>query len=216
MTNTNDLALSIASDDGWAEAAAEAAERTLRGALLKFADRAFTQGTEGAAVELGTELVAIATSAAWVRWQGGKPVETRVRQPGTRMPDREDLGDQDEKTWEAGPDGRPKDPWANSRFVYLVNPTTAEAFTFSTSSWGGRGAVIDLSDAIARMRTVHPDAVPLVALGTAPMKTKFGLKSKPVFKIVGWRSTDGQPIEQPKRLPAQTRRPALDDDEIPF
>ena len=213
---TNDLAVLYANDDGWAEAAAEAAERMVRGSLLKFADRAFTSGTEGAAVELGTELVAIATSAAWVKWQAGKPVETRVRQPGTRMSEREELGDQDEKTWEAGPDGRPKDPWANTRFLYLLNPTTAEAFTFSTSSWGGRGAVIDLSDTIARMRTVYPDAVPIVALGTAPMKTKFGLKSRPVFKIVSWRSTDGTTIEQPKRLqPAQTLRPEIDDP-VPF
>ena len=47
---------------------------------------------------------------------------------------------------EIGRDGKPKDPWQNTRFVYLVNPLSAEAYTFVTSSWGGRQAVNDLAE----------------------------------------------------------------------
>ena len=65
------------------------------------------------------------------------------------MPDREELGDLDKTQWEAGPDKTPRDPWRNTRFVYLVDPHSAEALTYSTSSWGGREAVINLGDAIA-------------------------------------------------------------------
>src|SRR5262245_57114586 len=97
-----------AGDDGWGDAAAEASERTIRGTLLKFADWRWTAGKEATPVEDGTKLVALATSAAWVKWEGGKPVRYILRESGRRLPDRDELGDADEDKWEAGPDGDPK------------------------------------------------------------------------------------------------------------
>jgi hypothetical protein len=191
MTHEIAIARSI---DGWDDIAAEANERVLRGTLLKFSDWNWTRGKEVEPVKRGTQLVAIGTAAAWVKWKDGKPAETRLREPGTKMPDREQLGDLDPVTWEAGPDNKPRDPWRNTRFVYLIDPNTAEAFTFSTSSWGGLEAVINLGDAIARMRLAHPNAMPIVALEAAPMITRYGRKSKPTFKIVGWKAAgDGVP-----------------------
>lgn|SRR5262249_10115366 len=86
----------------------------------------------------------------------------------------------------------------STAFVYLVDPHTAEALTFSTSSWGGREAVTALGDAIARMRLAHPNALPIVALEAAPMVTKYGRKSKPTFRIAGWKAAD---IAVPELLP---------------
>lgn len=214
-----------AGNDGWGDAAAEASERTIRGTLLKFADWRWTAGKEATAVESGTKLVALATTAGWVRWEGGKPAEHRMRAPGRRLPDRDELGYDDESAWAEGPGGgEPKDPWQNTRWVYLVDPQTAEAFTFTTSSWGGRGAVTDLGDQIARMRTVHPDAVPIVALQAAEMPTKYGRKSKPVFKVVGWKSADSdKPAPVERQISAREVQQAKQmiatremDDEIPF
>ena len=128
--------------DGWDDAAAEAAERTIRGQLLKFADWRWTVGKEATPIQDGTKLVALATLAMWVRWEDGKPAGYRMREPGRRLPDREELGYDDESKWES-PNGEPQDPWRNTRLVYLVDPQTAEAYTFSTSSWGGRGAVTE-------------------------------------------------------------------------
>jgi len=200
MTN----ALTTIANDGWDDAATDARDRVLRGTLLKFADSNWTRGKEAEPVKRGTQLVAIGTAAAWARWQNGKPVEYRMREPGTKMPEREELGDLDQAQWELGPDGKTKrDPWQNTRFVYLVDPDTAEAFTFSTSSWGGREAVINLGDAIARMRMAHPNAMPIVALEAAPMITRYGRKSKPTFKIIGWKATgNGVPeLIEPAELP---------------
>jgi len=216
--------------DGWDDTAAEAEARVIRGSLLKFADWKWSSGKEKEAIEVkeGRRLIAVATAAAWVKWQGGKPVEYRLREPGVRMLDRGELGDNDPAGWEAGPDGALRDPWQNTRFVHLIDPQTAEAFTFSTSSGGGRDCVINLADQIKRMRGKHPDAVPLVALGAAPMSTKHGRKSKPVLKVVGWRTTTASAvIEQPERqLPPPTKatttapvaaEPVDDmDDDIPF
>src|SRR5262245_46414870 len=122
-----------AADDGWNDAAVEAGERTIRGTLLKFSDWRWTSGKEATPVEVGTKLVALATAAGWVRWENNKPAEHRMRQPGRRLPERDELGYTDQNEWEAGPDGEPKDPWQNTRWVYLVDPVTAEAFTFTTS-----------------------------------------------------------------------------------
>src|SRR5207248_5639511 len=110
---TNELIIST--DDGWADAAAEASERTLRGSLVKFADRCYTKGKENVPLVVGTELIALAIAAAWVRWDGGKPVENRLRQPGTRMPERDELPDNDKSKWPVGLDGQVKDPWQNMR-----------------------------------------------------------------------------------------------------
>jgi hypothetical protein len=75
---------------------------------------------------------------------------------------------------ERGPDGRPRDPWQNTRFCYLIDPITQEAFTFTTSSWGGRGAVIDLADQIQRKRFFRAGAVPVVELHSAPTSRRSG------------------------------------------
>jgi hypothetical protein len=212
----NDL-VTTGNDDGWADAAKESADRVLRGTLLKFADRQWSKGKEGIPVEDGTELVALSTAAAWVKWSGGKPDEYRMRPPGKDLPERNELGDLDKAAWEAGPDGSPRDPWQNTRFVYLVDPETAEAFTFSTSSWGGRNSVIDLGDQIARMRYAHPGAVPVVELSWAPMVTKFGRKSRPIFKVIRWKKSGGTEGETLPQIEHQTTATeAAIEDSIPF
>ena len=57
----------------------------------------------------------------------------------------------------------------STRVVHLMDSQTAEAFTFSTASFGGRDCVINLADQIKRMRGKHPNAVPLVELGAATL-----------------------------------------------
>ena len=197
----------IPADDGWDDAAGEASERTIRGHLLKFADWRWTLGKEATPVDNGTRLIALATAAMWVRWEDGKPVEHIVRRPGERLPEREKLSHTNEKEWESGPGNEPKDPWANTRLVYLVDPDTAEAYTFSTSSLGRRDAVVELGDQIARMRDAHRDATPIVELRAVEMPTRFGRKSKPMLKVVGWKNANARPTETAK--PVEGIRPII-------
>ena len=204
---TNDL---MATSDGWNDAADEARERVLRGTLMRFNDWNWTKGKEAVPIEKGTRFVATGTNSAWARWAGGKPVEYRMKLSGKPLPDRETLGDTDEANWEEGPDKKPRDPWQHTKFVYLIDPDSAEAFTFSTSSWGGREAVINLADAITRVRSAHPHAMPVVSLEAAPMVTRYGRKSKPVFKIVGWKAAGEGVWEEQKQLPSQ------EPDELPY
>ena len=215
-------------DDGWSDAAAENAERVIKGTLLKFGEWRWTKGKEGTEVEAGTTLIALGTAAGWVKWYGGKPVEYLMREPGKRLPERDELSDPEGcGTWEIGPDGKPKDPWQNTRFVYLVDPVSAEAYTFVTPSWGGRQAVNDLAEQIQRVRYRNPGSSPLVELHAEPWMTKFGRKSKPFFKVIDWRGggpdvIDGHGVGPRSRgpTPALVEAPAATsrsmDDEIPF
>jgi hypothetical protein len=208
----------LPTNDGWDDAAREAGERQIQGTLLKFADWRWTAGREARVLEHGTRLVALATAAGWVRWENGKPAEYRMREKGRRLPEREELGHTDQSEWEQNFRGEATDPWQSTRFVQLIDPATAEAYTFSTSSWGGRSAVADLGDQIMRMRTAHPGAVPIVELQAAEMATKFGRKSKPVFKVVGWKrggDDDGAlPTEGPQPTQAKRAQALLDSDDL--
>jgi len=129
--------LPAASDNGWEDTASELDSQFIRGTLLKFADWRWTKGKDGDELEKGTQLVALGTTAAWVKWHDNKPVQYLKREPGTKLPERDEMSDRDQSLWQLGPDGKPRDPWQNTRFVYLLDPVSCEMLTFSTSSiWG--------------------------------------------------------------------------------
>jgi hypothetical protein len=196
-----------ADDDGWNDAAAEEAGRLIHGTLMKFVDWRYYAGKQATPIPDGTRLIALATVALWQRWKDGKAIDPIVRKPGEYLPAREKLGHLDEAEWEKGSDGKPQDPWKNTRLVYLVHPVSAAAYTFSTSSGGGRSAVSELGGAIRRMRAAHPNAVPVVELRAEEMPTKHGRKSKPKFEIVDWKVTDTT-----ETVPVERQLTAADDD----
>ena len=197
-------------DDGWADAAAEAASRMIRGNLLLFADWHWTIGKEKTEFQR-KRLLALATAAAIVRWWDGKPTLLLLRQPGKPLPPRDQLGELDRSKWQKGPDGQPRDPLQSTRYLYLTDPQTEEAFTYITTSGGGHGAISALGDQVQNRRYFHPHAVPIVELGAEPMQTRYGRKSKPVLQVVGWMHDE--PIEPEKR--AAARKADMDDD-CPF
>jgi type II secretory pathway pseudopilin PulG len=198
--------------DGWSIAAVENNARVIRGSILTFSDWHWHIRGDSAHID-GRKLVAIGTQALWQKWENGKPAEHILREPDKQLPERDELGDTDATAWETGPGGAPKDPWSNTRLVYLLDPETAELFTFSTSSWGGRSAVSELGDQIMRMRCGKPDAVPLVELCASPMVTKFGRKSKPHLKVINWRNTGAESVEE---ISDRTESERALDDFLPF
>ncbi|HZZ23598.1 MAG TPA: hypothetical protein VFE60_13950 [Roseiarcus sp.] len=220
-----DVIVPASASDGWGDAAREATQRVILGLMLLFADWKWTTGREHTPVPEGILLAALSTAAGWVRWAAGKPVEYVMREPGGQLADRDTLGHTDQAHWEVGPSGDKQDPWRSSRFVYLVDPQSAEVYTFTTSSIGGIGAVSDLAEKIGRRRAVHPGATPLVQLAAAEMPTRFGRKSRPVFKVVDWEigAAGKEATPATRRLTSEEVREAdrksFDaefDDEVPF
>jgi hypothetical protein len=203
-------------DGGWVDAAEDAGRRVLRGKLLKFADRRWTCGRNATPLADGTRMVAVGVAQGWVFWENGAPAAYHMKEPGKPMPEREGLGDTDESKWSKGPDGRPRDPYQETSFVYLADPVTAELFTFSTSSGGGRGAVGELAGQVARMQYARPGTKPMIELRSEDMPTRFGLKSKPHLKVVSWV---GGAAPQQKLVEGNPAKIASDpgmDDELPF
>jgi hypothetical protein len=137
------------------------------------------------------ELVAIDVTTAWARWEARQPIEHRVTRPGQVHPDRDDLPDHDEAKWEIGFDGKPADPWKDTRYLRLVDPSTGADYTFVSDSIGGRRGVSDLKSQISNVRYAHPNAVPVIRLRATMMKTRYGSKPRPLFEVIGWRRKSG-------------------------
>lgn len=185
-------------NDGFAEDARENAGRAIRGTLLKYSKGVWTMGPGAEPVPAGFRAVAVESKTAWIKWQNGRPAEHIWRTPGKPLPAVDELPDRDQRLWPVDDDGEPQDPWQLTKYLFLVNPETAERYTFSPTSWGGRSEINELSEKIALMRTARPGALPIVELGTGTYtltkRPQLGAIPKPVFKVVGWVSGhDGMP-----------------------
>jgi hypothetical protein len=173
-------------DEGWnSPVDDDGAGRQIQGTLLRFDDKQWFAGKEKTVIPNGSRYIALGIKAGWKHWAGGKVVDF-VTEVGGHYPKRHELGYTDESKWECGPDDKPTDPLQNSREVLLIDPHTCTAFTFCTASAGGRSAVDDLRNAVRNARRLRPGVVPLVSLEWQVMPTKYGMKSKPYFKIVDW------------------------------
>jgi hypothetical protein len=186
----------------------------IAGDIIKFVDGIYRQNkTEILTAPI--RRVAIRVITAWVHWENNQPTEHRITQPGQLHPDRDDLPDQDKAVWPIGIGGLSSDPWRNTRYLKLVDPRTGSVSTFVTDSTGGRIAIGRLKEAISNVRCAEPHAVPLIELDTVPMKTKYGTKPRPDFRIIEWRNR-GTPGAQPQLAKADSKEGALFDDEIPW
>lgn len=99
--------------------------------------------------------------------------------------------------------------------VYLVNPATGKLYVYSAATDGGHIAYDDLKQSVKNMRMLRDGAqvMPMVELGAKPFQTRFGLKSRPHFAIIDWRSPGGgnalPPAPPPLHLPPSAAAPVL-------
>jgi hypothetical protein len=89
----------------------------------------------------------------------------------------------------------PRPPWEFCVVVYLANLVSGELFTFSSTTIGGRMAFDALNEAVVIMRMMRGEKVsPIVLLEERPFQTKlFGLKRRPHFQPVDWRTPKKPP-----------------------
>jgi hypothetical protein len=185
-------------------------ERLIRGSILRFVDGQWAD-TSGA--EPPKQLIALGTTKALQRWEVGKPTDIIMSRPGEPLPDVQELNSQvPEDEWEKGLDGKPRAPWVLQHVAYLVDPATAEAYTYLNGTFGARLAVERLAERVANMQRLRGvAALPIVKLESRPMKTKFGTKQRPEFAIVEWRAFAGdggevraiehKPVGKPVKAP---------------
>jgi hypothetical protein len=136
-------------------------------------------------------LAAIRTSTCLRRWKDGHPMEI-VDHP---LPDPDELNAAIPMSeWELGVDGKtPRPPWEYTFKVSLVNLNTGEFFVFASATVGAGIAYDKLRDAVIAMRALRggEPVVPVVRLSSKPMKTRYGMKSRPSFDIIDWKTPGG-------------------------
>jgi hypothetical protein len=179
--------------------AAEAATSLILGERVRFSKGPYYIGRgDSEQLPAGTQLHAIDIQAAWIKFVGGNMVDRHIGYP---MYQREELDDIEEQYW---PLGKPKDPWSNQRYLYLIDPETGAEYTFITSNWGGRAAVESLARKVYVRRAFAPGAIAIVQLNVGSKKSpRYGVVPAPLFKIVGWASGDSLtppgPAPDPRR-----------------
>ena len=171
-------------------------DRTIKGTQLVWNDAQHWRDHDGQ--KAPAQLLVVGVDAILQRWKEGLPEVIRDKP----LPDPDDLNAGiPVSEWETGIDGQKRAPWADTVVVYCIDPSTGSFYTYVSSTTGGRIAVDHLKESVAGMRMLRGGRVlPVVTLGERPMKTKFGIKSRPHFEIVDWKEA-GAPLlkeEAPK------------------
>jgi hypothetical protein len=135
-----------------------------------------------------------------VKWFDGHPVDGSFQLASIardeQLPFRNELGDHDEKLWEEGLDGKPRDPWVYGYRQILKAVDGAQLYTFRTSSFGGKKAMQAVYGEYDRERHNHPGCFPVIGLSQEKVRNKtFGLIPEPRFPIRDWRTMDGKPAQ---------------------
>ena len=183
---------------GW-EDSVEGAERPegagiIQGALVKFTNEAQWTTRDDDEIATDLELIAVDVQRVVQKWQDGLPAETRILEAGEKFPDLEALNAEvPQSEWVEGPDGKLRGPWQAQHILYLLDPGTMDKYTFPTGTVGGRIAVGELRDKLIWMRrTRGPNVYPVVTLSDTHMRTRFGGRQRPHFKIVRWVRLGGE------------------------
>jgi hypothetical protein len=191
-TNENDPFLAYSKAGGGA----------IVGELLKFAKGDYFAGQDSREIPIGTRLVANMDTleTGWVRWDDGKPTETRMGlvAEGFVPAWRKDLGDTDKNLWSFDDKGTPRDPWQRTVNIQFADPSDGKIYTLSTSSVGGGNALRDLSGDYAHGRRQHPNEHPVIELGVDSYQhsnKQLGRIKTPTFVIVGWYPKDSVELQ---------------------
>lgn len=135
-------------------------------------------------------MVAVAVSEALQCWKAKKSIDQITEKPLPRVKDLNEAIPVAE--WEIGLDGKPKPPWQHHVLVYLVDPASGGFYTYSHSTIGAHIAVDRLKERVTTMRALRgARIVPVVKLSQGPMRTSYGVKSRPEFEIIEYRQWGG-------------------------
>jgi hypothetical protein len=186
--------------------------RLLKGTFLKWNDNSHWVDRDD--LTPPSTLLVIAINEILQRWKDGK-AEIISEKP---LPDPAQLNSTIPiAEWERGIDNTPRPPWAHVVVVYFVSLATGEFFTHASATTGAHIAYDALREAVVTMRALRGARVmPIVNLSERPMKTKFGMKRRPHFEIIGWKTPGDDSKAVPvKPMPPQISGPVIAPAETP-
>ena len=177
----------------------------IKGAKLKFSKTEEWIGEDDDVIPPDREFIVVELAKVTQKWIDDKPAETRILAPDEYFPDTEKLNA------EAPPEewrdkfGKQVGPWQNSIVAYLLDPKTMEGFTWPTSTAGGFRAIDELKGHVRRARMMQgANVYPVVTLADTHMRTQFGGRQRPQFKVVRFVTLGGTErplLEQTKPEP---------------
>ena len=184
----------------WIEISAEL-DKFLGAPMCKFTKQGEFSISDIDNIPAGTRCIAHADqiSLGWQRWEDGKPVERRIGLVADKFvpPQRNELGDTDERQWELQDDGTRRDPWQFQMTLPITRlDAGGETYNFTTGSKGGLACVNRLTRAYGRrLRDEKVPGVPIVELRPDHYRHRtYGKIFYPVMHIVGWTDANGNPI----------------------
>jgi hypothetical protein len=186
----------------------------VRGREIKLDGSRFVGGREKSPIDSSAQYLVTGKAEAWQKLERGTPPAYVGRAPGQPKPEQPFVP---EDEWPKNLSGVPTHPWSWTTYLYLLNTSTGVTSTFTTSSAGGGQGIDALDEQIASMRQLQPGALPVIKLVVAPFPTRFGMKTRPDFEIVGWRNRGGeQPVALLEHDPDDPAGIPADGDEPPF
>jgi hypothetical protein len=178
-------------DDGFSGSLASG--RLIKGTLARWTDSTHWVDRDGLA--LPSPLLVVAINEVLQMWKGGKATVI----PDKPLPVPDELNAAiPVREWEIGPDEKPRPPWQHVIVVYFVDLATGAFYTYAAPTVGAHIAYDALKESVITMRALRgTKCMPLVNLSERPMKTKFGMKVRPHFEIVGWKTPgeDGKAVQ---------------------
>jgi hypothetical protein len=165
-------------------------------------------------VPLGTQYVVHANQLTycWIKFRDKKRLERRMGKAVEKWipPERKELDDNDQTTWEKGLDGNPKDPWKFQHLLPFEHLESGDVVIFVTDSTGGKIATEEIVREYARrLKRKGSRALPIVKLASKDMPTKaYGNVPRPHFEVDGWE-------DAPAGDSKQTAADELND-QVPF
>jgi hypothetical protein len=187
----------VLTDDGFDEGGSH--DRLIQGSIGRCVDGRWTiDGIQPAGDKC---FIGLGTAEAVQCWRDEMPIETIVKKAGMPLPDIAELNAKIPRSqWEDGLNGQ-RPPWVRSFIAYFLDPADGSIWTYINSTVGARIAVQRLRESVHWMRQLRGErVVPVVALASRPMKTKFGQKLRPEFVIKGWRDLGSGRSTAPQQL----------------
>lgn len=170
----------------------EQGERLIKGRRARFSNDGAWITDDEEEIPGDLELVVVERAAVLQKWKDQQPIETRWLAPGEKVDVAALNASCPKEEWREGLSG-PVGPWQRQALLYLLDPQTADKITYVTSTVGGNLAIGDLSDRIRTMRQLRGGGLfPVVVLSDTFMRTRFGGRQRPHFKVMRWVRFGGE------------------------
>jgi hypothetical protein len=162
-------------------------DRLIRGTFARWTETANWTDRDG--LPLPTTMLVVGYTTVLQMWKNHK-AEVISQHP---LPDPKELNDKiPVSEWELDKGGKPTPPWKLTYVIYMVDPQSGAIFTYANNTFGAMLAYSNLEEQIGVMRMLRGEHVfPIVRLEKRPMKTNFGMKTRPHLHPIEWHARGG-------------------------